>query len=97
MKKKRTQRQRSRLYFKIKKAFRFISDERGRRYLAERGLFPIPFTAERLGGIFPAHYSGYFIDKKGNIVGTTIPPKPPEPYINLPITTSYEVKFKFTP
>lgn len=94
MKKRRTQRQRSNLYFKMKKAIKFISDERGRRYLADRGVFPIPFTLGSPGIISFTHNSGYFIDKKGNIIGTAIRPKPS---VNLPIATSYEVKFSFTP
>lgn len=67
---------RSYLYFKIKHALKAVATEEGRRYLAMKGLFPIPTTLEgETSGRIGAGPSIYFIDKKGNIVGTTIPQK----------------------
>lgn len=70
---------RSYLYFKIKHAFKAASTEEGRRYLAMKGLFPIPTTAEGKHALSSlAGPSIYMIDKRGNIIGTTIPPKEPK-------------------
>lgn len=71
---------RSKLYFKIKHAVKAIATEEGRQYLAMKGLYPFPTTLEKTGDRRPLSSlpgpSFYMIDKKGNVIGTSIPKKP---------------------
>lgn len=60
------------LYLKIKKAHKLLSTEAGRQSLADRGLYPIRISFD-VGYDNPYDHC-YMIDKKGNIVGTSLPP-----------------------
>jgi hypothetical protein len=64
------------------------------------GVYPVYFSVSGPPDVpmFCPYMHGYFIDKKGNIVGTYIPPseqRPPAPH-QPPVETNYEVQFKFT-
>jgi hypothetical protein len=87
---------RSRLYFRFKKAFKVIGSEKGKPYLESLGVFPIRFDVTKNGMPAPSE-QGYFLDKKGNIVGTTVRPAA-ERHVYLPIRNTepvaYRVEFK---
>lgn len=97
---------RSKRYFKFKSAFRLIGTAAGRKWLADKGLHPLPFTVS--GTHLPASQGqGYMIDKKGNIVGSTriypkiypvrwIEPDPKTPPVSHQVVREGVYDWKFT-
>lgn len=90
---------RARLYFKFKSSFRLTTTATGRAKLAGLGVHPMGLTANWPSNTPAVFADGYFIDKKGNILGTTEnrPRTPKTMYVNLPdiSPTTYELKFQF--
>lgn len=90
---------RARLYFKFKSAFRLTTTATGRAKLAGLGVHPMGLTVNWPAGVPGTITQGYFIDNKGNIVGTTESKSrtPKTMYVNLPdiSPTTYELKFQF--
>jgi|GEM_PF-5223198 len=87
---------RSRLYFKFKWAYKKIATAAGRAMLAEKGLYPVSADVTNTIGLH-GQYEAYFIDAKGNILGTTIKISPVTLAILKPqqAPTHYNVKFEF--
>jgi len=88
---------RSRIYFKIKWATKTIKSATGREWLASKGIYPIGFEVS--GTCIPFQLlDGYMIDVKGNILGSSLWPKPVKKanIVLQQAPTTYEVKFEFT-
>jgi len=76
---------RSRIYFNFKEAFRLTGTAAGRQKLSAMGVHPIGLTIS--GTYIPESQThGYFIDKKGRIVGTSNvkPKRAPTLWVNQP-------------